>query len=104
VANNLIKNNMKTQDKIEILNLIIKQINKNGQHKLNVLTFLDLEQLLKKSIDELNSELIENHKKTIKGISDLHKCTCLRPQPNCFSGLCTYCNKIIKKNITTDDL
>ena len=32
------------------------------------------------------------------------KCTCLRPQPNCFSGLCTYCNRTIEKNITTDDL
>ena len=32
------------------------------------------------------------------------KCTCLRPQTNCFSGKCSYCNKTIQKDITTDDL
>ncbi len=93
---------MKTQDKIEILNLIKNEIKELEQNKLNVLTFYDLYQLLNKAVNKLNLELIENHKKTIKGISDLHKCKCLRPQPNCFSGLCSYCNKIIERNITTN--
>ena len=34
----------------------------------------------------------------------LHKCTCLRPQTNCFSGMCSYCNRQIVKNLTTEDL
>lgn len=32
------------------------------------------------------------------------KCTCLHPQPSCLTGQCTFCNRPIVKNITTDDL
>jgi len=32
------------------------------------------------------------------------KCTCLRPQVNCFSGMCSYCNRPIVKQLTTEDL
>ena len=32
------------------------------------------------------------------------KCTCLHPKSNCFSGKCSYCNRTIQKDITTDDL
>ena len=52
--------------------------------------------------DLLNDFLINNKQRSINEI--LSKCTCLRPQPNCFSGLCTYCNRTIEKNITTNDL
>lgn len=34
----------------------------------------------------------------------VYKCTCLRPQVNCFSGMCSYCNRQIVKNLTTEDL
>lgn len=30
------------------------------------------------------------------------KCTCLRPQANCFSGMCSYCNRPIVENITSE--
>jgi hypothetical protein len=32
------------------------------------------------------------------------KCTCLSPQVNCFSGMCSYCNRQIVKQLTTEDL
>lgn len=31
-------------------------------------------------------------------------CTCFTPQENCFTGMCTYCNRIIQRNISTEDL
>lgn len=36
--------------------------------------------------------------------SVLGKCTCLRPQPNCFSGSCAYCNRIIVSELKSKDL
>jgi len=90
---------MKTIDKIEILNLIKNEINYLEQSKLNVITFYDLYQLLNKAVNRLNLDLIQEHKKTINGISNLHKCTCLNPQSNCFSGMCLYCNRQIVNDI-----
>lgn len=52
--------------------------------------------------DLLNDFLINNKQKNIN--ETFSKCTCLRPQTNCFSGKCSYCNKTIQKDITTDDL
>ena len=48
---------MKAHDKIDVLNLIINEIKQNGQNKLNVITFMDLEQLFKKAIDKLNKNI-----------------------------------------------
>ena len=42
----------------------------------------------------------EEPKQTLSNI----KCTCLRPQVNCFSGMCSYCNRQIVKQLTTEDL
>lgn len=36
--------------------------------------------------------------------SSFSECTCLRPQTNCFSGNCTYCNRTINKPIISKDL
>lgn len=51
-------------------------------------------QILKKAKENaLKQETLENI-----------KCTCLRPQVNCFSGRCSYCNRQIVKQLTTEDL
>jgi hypothetical protein len=51
-------------------------------------------QILKKAKENaLKQETLENI-----------KCTCLRPQVNCFSGMCSYCNRQIVKQLTTEDL
>lgn len=39
-----------------------------------------------------------------KNTSLLLKCSCLHPQVNCFSGMCSYCNRPIVKPLTTEDL
>ena len=49
-----------------------------------------------------NTEALQLQQTGVNG--SFFKCTCLRPQTNCFSGKCSYCNKTIQKDITTDDL
>jgi hypothetical protein len=57
---------------------------------------------LEQQLDML-SNLRWHNSKPKQTLSNI-KCTCLRPQVNCFSGMCSYCNRQIVKQLTTEDL
>jgi hypothetical protein len=75
--------------------------------KMRIFNVDELRERHRKGLPHLYSEKIgykiiipkEEHKQDF-----VYKCTCLRPQVNCFSGMCSYCNRQIVKNLTTEDL